>query len=75
MFFYSSYSDEQLSRACECYENSYDYTGKPGDDLSQSDLKIRVDCFDFFKPEDFKLSEVDLNQIYERMKDTCEESR
>jgi len=75
MFFYSSYSDEQLSRACECYENSYDYTGKPGDDLSQSDLKIRVDCFDLFKPDDFKLLEDDINEIDKMMQDACIEAR
>ena len=75
MFFYSSYSDEQLSRACECYENSYDYTGKPGDDLSQSDLKIRVDCFDLFKPDDFKLLEDDINEIDKMMQDASIEAR
>ena len=69
------FTKEQLSKACDCYENSYEQTGIRGDDLSKSDLKIRIDCLDLFEPEDFSYLKDDLDLIYQRMTQACDESR
>jgi hypothetical protein len=74
-FLYNPYSSEQMSNACDCVENSYENTGIAADNLPYEEQKKRSYCFDLFKPEDFKLLEDDLQEIYENMEKACEKSR
>jgi len=75
-FLYNPYSDEQLANACDCVENSYENTGIAADDLLYEEQKKRRSyCFNLFEPEDFKLLEDDLQEIYENMEKACEKSQ
>ncbi len=49
------FTEEQLNQACECNENSY--TNKPiaFDNMTSSDQQKRTNCFELFKPEDYKI--------------------
>jgi hypothetical protein len=74
-FLYNPYSSEQMSNACDCVENSYENTGIVADNLPYEEQKKRSYCFDLFKPEDFKLLEDDLQEIYQNMEKACEKSQ
>jgi hypothetical protein len=51
----SVFTEEQLNQACECNEDSY--TNKPiaYDNMTSSDQQKRTNCFELFKPEDYKI--------------------
>jgi hypothetical protein len=74
-FLYNPYSDEQLANACDFVENSYENTGIAADNLPYEEQKKRSYCFNLFEPEDFKLLEDDLQEIYENMEKACEKSQ
>ena len=67
------FTEIQLSRACDCYENSYEQTGIHGDYLNASDRERRSKCLDLFTPEDFRFMEDDFDIIYQNMKKACQE--
>lgn len=74
-FLYNPYSEEQMSNACDCADNSYENTQIPADNLTPSEQRKRSDCFDLFKPEDFELLKDDTKEIYNRMVDACNRSK
>lgn len=74
-FLYNPYSSEQMSKACDCADNSYENNQIPFDYLTPSEQRKRSDCFDLFKPEDFKLLKDDTKEIYDRMVDACNRSK
>lgn len=74
-FLYNPYSDEQMSNACDCADNSYENTQISFDNLSFSEQRKRSFCFDLFKPKDFELLKDDTKEIYDRMIDACNRSK
>lgn len=74
-FLYNPYSEEQMSNACDCADNSYENTQIPFDNLSFSEQRKRSFCFDLFKPKDFELLQDDTKEIYDRMIDACNRSK
>lgn len=74
-FLYNPYSEEQMSNACDCADNSYENTQIPADNLSPSEQRKRSSCFDLFKPDDFELLKDDTKEIYDRMVDACNRSK
>jgi len=74
-FLYNPYSSEQMSKACDCADNSYENNQIPADNLSPSEQRKRYDCYNLFKPEDFELLKDDTKEIYDRMIDACNRSK
>lgn len=68
-----SFTNEQLKESCDCYNNSYEVTKIKADDLGYEERRSRIRCMDLFKPKDFRYLEDDLDIIFQRMKDACEE--
>ena len=72
LFLYNSFSEEQLSKACECYDVSYDNTGIAYDDLPKKDQEKRSQCYDLFKKN--KDEPFD-NKEASRMRRACKRSQ
>jgi hypothetical protein len=69
-----SFTNEQLINACDCYNNSFEVTKIPGDDLSSEDRESRIRCSKLFEPKDFKFPD-NMDIVYQNMKDACEASK
>lgn len=54
-----SYSKQELEIACDCWNQSVKKSGKAYDNMSESEQKLRMKCFEIFSEEDV-------------MKDACE---
>ena len=67
-----NYTKEQKERACECYSLSYEVTGIAGDDLPPEKLSKRIECFDLFTPEGFRLMKDDIELPTKRMREACD---
>ena len=66
-----SFTNEQLTKACDCYNNSFEVTKIHGDDLSPQDRASRINCSKLFEPKDYKFTD-NMDIIYHNMKDACE---
>ena len=66
-----SFTNEQLTKACDCYNNSFEVTKIHGDDLSPQDRASRINCSKLFEPKDYKFTD-NMDIIYQNMKDACE---
>ena len=66
-----SFTDEQLDKACDCYNNSFEVTRIVGDDLSPQDRASRIRCCELFEPKDYQFDD-GMDIVYQNMKDACE---
>jgi hypothetical protein len=62
------YNQKQMEAACDCYHNSWNYNHKKFDFMTAREQKMRKDCFDLFKPDDYKLGD-DVDVF---MKEACD---